>query len=101
MGGLIVLQYALQKQSNLEFTGIICCSPAIKNASPIHPVKYWGGRLLAPLLPKICVKSGLDFTNISSIPKIVQEYKNDPLVHPYISLGTGTHRYKNDDGLIF
>lgn len=89
MGGLIVLKYALEKGDSLEFNGVISCSPAIKNATPINPFKYWGGRLFGPLMPKMSVKTGLDTSNISRVPEVVKSYNKDALVHHYISLKTG------------
>jgi alpha-beta hydrolase superfamily lysophospholipase len=56
---------------------------------PINPVKYYLGRALAPLLPSLCIPSGLLLSNLSRDPTVVQNYKNDPMTHNVISLATG------------
>lgn len=55
---------------------------------PVSPVKYYGGRLLAPLLARMTVDTGIDAGGLSRDPQVVQAYLADPLNHRRISLQT-------------
>lgn len=85
LGGILVLDYALRYQADLA--GVIATSPGLATALHEQKFKVLQVRVLNAVLPKITLPTGLDASSISRDPKVVQEYKNDPLVHDRASLG--------------
>ena len=64
------------------------CSPYLRTAFKVPRWKRILGLLMAKILPKISLASGLEVNMISRIPAIIEAYKVDPLNHDRISAGT-------------
>jgi acylglycerol lipase len=87
LGGLLTLAYAIQYGSGLK--GVVVTGPGLRSPLQEQKIKVAMVRLLGSLLPAMTLQSGLDPAHISRDPKIVEAYKNDPLVHDSASLGLG------------
>lgn len=78
MGGGLVAAYALKYQ--LDVSGVILSSPAIKEAEGTSPILIAISGLINKLLPKLKVLK-LDISGVSRIHEEVEKYKSDPLVY--------------------
>lgn len=87
MGGGIVANYILQRKSNI--VGAILSSPFFKTAFEPPKLKIMAGKFFENIFPSLSLPSGLDASHISKDPKVVEKYKNDPLVHGNISAKMG------------
>lgn len=87
LGGAIVLYYGLTRSSTIK--GIICTSPGLASGVPLPPLKMGLAKILASIAPKTAINNGLDVENLSHDHKVIDAYKNDPLVHPMISARLG------------
>lgn len=85
MGGLFALYAAAY--SEIPFVGVISSAPALLPGTPIPTIKYYAGKALSKLFRSPLVDNGLDLANLSRDPKVMENYKTDPLVHGMISLG--------------
>ncbi len=81
MGGNLVLNYALRRDSKIS--GIVATSPYLRLAFQPPKWKMFLGRKLVNTT--ITLSTGLDPTGISRIPEEVEKYKKDPLVHDKVS----------------
>lgn len=82
LGGSIVLAYLLKRKPAI--TGAIVTSPGIKLVSDPGVMLVFG-KILNRLVPSTALNNGLDVQGLSKDPQIIEAYKNDPLVHPWIS----------------
>lgn len=87
MGGLLVLNYVLQRKPALR--GVVSTSPAL-----ITPLQEQKGKMLlasvmGSILPTMTMSSGLDAAGLSHDTSVVERYKNDPLVHDKTTTGLG------------
>ncbi|HEX6033029.1 MAG TPA: alpha/beta hydrolase [Anaerolineales bacterium] len=87
LGGLLALAYAIQYGAGLR--GVMVTGAALRDSLQEQKAKLALVKLLAPILPTLSVQSGLDSTALSRDPRIVEAYRNDPLVHDNITLGFG------------
>jgi alpha-beta hydrolase superfamily lysophospholipase len=78
MGGLIVLDYALQHPEGLA--GVVASAPALIPGGARKPLLEIAARLLSRLVPRAGTRLGLDPAGISSQPEEVAAYLADPLV---------------------
>ncbi len=53
-------------------------------------LKYWSGKIFAPILPKLSVPTGLNRKYLSRISEIIEMHEQDLLVHHKISLRTAS-----------
>lgn len=83
MGGNLVLNFALKRIVN--FAGIVATSPYLRLAFQPPKWKLKLGRWMLTKIPSITMPSGLDPKGISRIPKEIEKYKKDPLVHDKVS----------------
>lgn len=83
MGGLIALRY--QEEYAKAFTGAIIVSPWLATALPVPRWKVTLANLVAPVLPALPVRNGVDAADLSHDPDVVTAYRNDPLVHSRIT----------------
>ena len=83
LGGNIVINYALKKESNIK--GVVATSPFLKLAFTPPKWKVNFGRFMLKILPSITLPSEIEEAAISSIPSEIARYKEDPLVHDKIS----------------
>lgn len=85
MGGLISINYALEKPQGLA--GVIISSPALATHPDFKPpllLKILVG-LLSRIAPRVLVDSDLDTDAISRDPDVVKAYLDDPLISRRIS----------------
>jgi len=87
LGGNIVLSYRLVYGDDIS--GVIITSPWLILAKPVPAIQVAIMKLLVKIFPKLTIKNGLDSRLLSTIMHVGVDYRNDPLVHPYISLQTG------------
>jgi len=87
LGGILVLHYGLKRKPPLH--GIIASGPGLRTELENQPVKISLAKLLGTLLPKLSMSSGLKPDDLTRNKKVVQNYKNDPLVQHKITLGFG------------
>ena len=87
LGGLLALAYTIQYGAG--FRGVMVTGAALRDSLQEQKAKLALVKLLAPILPKMSIQSGLDAATLSRDPEIVKAYRNDPLVHYNITLGFG------------
>jgi alpha-beta hydrolase superfamily lysophospholipase len=87
MGGLIVLDFALQRPDGLA--GVIASGPALLQAGRRRPLKELAAVVLSRIVPRASAELGLDPQGISSQPEEVAAYLADPLVHGRASMRWG------------
>ena len=80
LGGLIVLEYALRRGSDVELQGVIASGPGLSTEG-LSPMLVRISSLLSRIWPTLSMPSGLDVPGISQDPAVVQAYQDDPLVH--------------------
>ena len=97
MGSLIVLDYILHKPQGLS--GAILSGTAIDPIGIGSPLRKMVARLLSVVAPTFKLQLGLDPEGISSLPEVVQAYKDDPLVHGDTSARWGAESMKVVAGL--
>lgn len=87
MGGGIVSDYRARGNTNGTVQGFIISAPwlLLVNSFPDAAVKAIGA--VSKLLPKLKISSACDENDLGN-PEFVRPYKDDPLVHPYITLRT-------------
>ncbi|MBX2842404.1 MAG: lysophospholipase [Flammeovirgaceae bacterium] len=84
MGGNVVLNYNLHYQKKLK--GIIATSPWLGLAFQPPKIKVALGKIVNSIFPKFTEELTIDSGHISRDKKIVEMYKNDPLVHGKITV---------------
>lgn len=87
MGGLIVLDYGLQRPNGLA--GVIASGPALVPAGVRRPLLEAVSRLLSRVTPRRTIELGLDPAGLSNDPSVVADYLADPLVHGRVSMRWG------------
>lgn len=100
LGGGIVLDYLVRKDPNIS--GAIVTSPWLKLAFEPDASKVKLAGILKNFFPGLIQPSGLIVDHISHDQKVVDAYKNDPLIHGKISvslfhaaMSTATNALKN------
>lgn len=83
MGGNLVLNYALRRDTKLD--GVIATSPYLRLAFRPPTWKMVLGRLMMNIMPSVTLPSGLDPNGISRISAEVEKYTSDSLVHDKVS----------------
>lgn len=84
LGGLIAIEYVLREGPQLN--GLVVSNPLLTTAR-LSPVVRAAAAVLAYLAPSVAIKTGIDAAAISRDPAVVQQYRDDVLVH-----STGTPR---------
>lgn len=84
MGGLIAFKYLLKHQDHVQ--GAILSAPSLKIKMQVPVWKHVLASSLAQLAPAITVKNGINADLLTHDETIVNLYRHDPLVHPFISL---------------
>jgi acylglycerol lipase len=87
LGGVLVLHYGLKQKPDVKC--VISTSPGFHTALEKQPLKVLAAKVLGSIIPSLSLPSGLDVNAISHDPKVVELYKNDPLVHNKVSFGFG------------
>ena len=83
LGGNLVLNYALRRGDHLQ--GVIATSPDLRLAFKPPVWKLFLANLMNHIWPSMHQSTGLDTDALSRIPEVVDAYKNDPLVHNFIT----------------
>jgi alpha-beta hydrolase superfamily lysophospholipase len=83
LGGNEVLNYALRRKPAV--LGVIATGPWLRLAFQPPAIQVTLGRVMNSILPGFTQQSKLDAALLSHDPKLVEAYKNDPLVHDKIS----------------
>jgi len=83
MGGLIVLNYAEKHPHMIE--GVIASSPGLAPADKIPVIKGAAGRIMSKIWPAMPLNNEVDSRFLSHDTKVVSDYDNDPLVHPWVT----------------
>jgi alpha-beta hydrolase superfamily lysophospholipase len=78
LGGLIVLEYALQYPDGLA--GVIAAAPPLGKLG-VPPVLMALGRLLSRVVPRFSLQVGMDLTGLARDPAVIQAVLDDPLFH--------------------
>lgn len=84
MGGLIAFRYLIEHQDHVN--GAIFSAPSLKIKMQIPAWKNAMALALARIAPSITVKNGINADLLTHDESVVNLYRNDPLVHPFISL---------------
>lgn len=84
MGGNLVANYLLRRQSNIK--GALISSPMLRLAFDPPAWKLKVGGWLRNVYPKFTEKTGLELEAISRDKKEQKNYANDPLVHDKVTI---------------
>lgn len=84
MGGLIAFDYALDYQQHLAALLLSAPSLGVKMKIPKWQAKL--ASALVSLVPSLTQNNGIDAAWLSHDEEVVNAYRNDPLVHPKVSL---------------
>jgi len=87
LGGNIVLSHRLFGKEKPE--GVIATSPWLVLARPMPQFQIAFMRVLGKIVPALTIKNGLDASGLSTVLPVAVDYRNDPLVHPFVSVQTG------------
>lgn len=103
LGGLIVLDWVLQKAHAADFQALNILGLVV-SAPPISPsegtasqVRIMLARLLSGLFPRLSLKMGLAECGLSRDQSIADQLAQDPLIHPYVTLRWGTETLNTID----
>ncbi len=88
LGGIRVLHYVLKRKPNIR--GVIATSSGLRNSVEKQTIKILFAKAFGFLFPGLQLRSGLDVNAISRDPEVISAYRNDPMIHDFISLGFGT-----------
>lgn len=83
MGGNEVINFAFRRKPNLA--GVIATGPWLELAFEPPAAQVALARFMNRIWPGFTQASGLETNALSHDPKVVEAYKNDPLVHDKIS----------------
>ncbi len=89
MGGAFVLNYILRHRPT-HLAGVISTSPGLNTTTPTPGWKKALAQTLSKIFPTMVLNNGLELAGISRDPAVIQAYKADSLVHPWISARLGT-----------
>src|SRR3954447_7238115 len=78
LGGLVVLEYALQHAAGLA--GVIAAAPPLGRLG-VPPILMTLGRFLSRVLPRFSLRVGMDLSGLARDPAVVQAVLADPLFH--------------------
>lgn len=86
-GGEIAIWYTLVRKPDIN--GLILSAPLIGPKDPVPFAKLILAKTLEKIMPSFCLNNGLNTDFLSRDPRIVNEYRADPLVHNKVSAKTG------------
>jgi acylglycerol lipase len=86
LGGAIATHFAAEYGKLLK--GLVLVAPAYRLGSDISPLKVWVGKCLVKLFPTLRLYSASS-DGLSRDPKVVSDYRNDPLASHFNTLGQG------------
>ena len=83
LGGLIALAYAVRHPETLR--AVAASAPALKLAHPLPPLKVKAITALSRVAPLLALNNGVNPATLSHDARVVEAYRNDPLVHRVIT----------------
>ncbi len=83
MGGLMVLDYALHYPEGLS--GVVSSGPALEYGADVSRLLLFAARAMSHVAPRMRMDNGLDAEGLSRNKQVVQAYREDPLVHGWVS----------------
>jgi alpha-beta hydrolase superfamily lysophospholipase len=107
LGGAIVLSYVI-KRSPSAYRAVVATSSAIKLAFEPAKLLVAIGKLTRKIAPGFTQHNQLNPADLSHDPEVVKAYKEDPLVHAYVSselglstleIGEALYTYTGEFGL--
>lgn len=78
LGGLVVLEYALQRPDGLA--GVIAAAPPLGRLG-VPPILMALGRAMSRIIPRFSLRVGMDLTGLARDPAVVEGVLSDPLFH--------------------
>ena len=78
LGGLIVLEYALEHSAGIR--GVIAASPPLGAIGVPAPLLAMG-RVMSRILPRFALRTGLDLAGLARDPEVIRTVLTDPLFH--------------------
>ncbi|MCC6275341.1 MAG: lysophospholipase [Leptospiraceae bacterium] len=94
LGGVIVLQYAVQGVNQESLHALLVCSPALKVKMNLDKqIKKKAAGFLAKFFPAVTLDANLDLKYISHDQATIDAYKADPLVHGKVSFQMATNLF--------
>lgn len=78
MGGLITLTYLLDHQRDIPLRGVVVSAPLLGLTMKVGAAKEFAVRLLAKIVPRLAVPTGIPPESISRDPEQVARYAADP-----------------------
>lgn len=89
LGSTIVAEYVMREDVS-RLQGVLLSGLALNPAAAVEPYLITLSKVLSRVLPKLALSTGLDVDGLSRDRKVVQAYRDDPLVHPKASTRFGT-----------
>lgn len=90
MGSLVALTYAKKTVRHRKLLGLICSGVPLKVKTDfVMEVKKFFSGFLSATVPSLVIPAGLNVDYLSHDKQVVEDYKNDPLVHGDISAYLG------------
>ena len=83
MGGLMVLDYALHYPEGLQ--GVVSSGPSLEYGADVSRLLLFAARVMSHVTPGRQMASGLDADGLSRNAQVVKAYREDPLVHGWVS----------------
>ncbi len=83
LGGGLILSYLVQRRPDVA--GAVVTSPWVILSDDPPAIKILLARVAGWLMPGLVQSSGLKSSHLSRDPEVVEQYRNDPLVHGKIS----------------
>lgn len=83
MGGNLGLNFLMRRQPHLK--GAVITSPGLEPYNKAPAWKLSLGKIMYTLAPTFALANGLELPYLSRDLKVIEAYKNDPLVHGVIS----------------
>ena len=78
LGGLVVLEYALQSPGGLA--GVIAAAPSVGKVG-VPPLLMALGRVMSRIWPRFSLEVGMDLSGLARDPAVVAKVLSDPLFH--------------------
>jgi alpha-beta hydrolase superfamily lysophospholipase len=98
LGGSIALTYVIQRRPT-AFRAVVATSSAIKLAFEPAKLLVAIGKLTRKIAPGFTQHNQLNAADLSHDPEVVRDYKEDPLVHAYVSSELGLSTLENGEAL--
>lgn len=97
-GALIAIAYALDRPQRLD--GAVFSAPALRLRVRVPAWKRALARVTPALVPTLALRTGLDAGGLSRDRAVVDAYRQDPLVHDWITARFNAETFARGEGLI-